>query len=29
MDKRKDLKEFEDELKKNKDMLTPGQVGET
>ena len=29
MDKRKDLKGFEDELKKNKDMLTPGQVGET
>jgi len=29
MDKRKDLKEFEEELKKNKDMLTPGQVGET
>jgi len=29
MDKRKDLKEFEDELKKNKDMLTPGQVGES
>ena len=29
MDKRKDLKEFEKELKKNKDMLTPGQVGET
>ena len=29
MDKRKDLKEFEDELKKHKDMLTPGQVGET
>ena len=29
MDKRNDLKEFEDELKKNKDMLTPGQVGET
>ena len=28
MDKRKDLKEFEDELKKNKDMLTPGQLGE-
>ena len=28
MDKRKDLKEFEDELKKNKDMLTPGQVGD-
>jgi len=29
MDKRKDLVEFEKELKKNKDMLTPGQVGET
>ena len=29
MDKRKDLKEFEKELKKNKDMLTPGQIGET
>ena len=29
MDKRKDLIEFEKELKKNKDMLTPGQVGET
>ena len=29
MDKRKDLKEFEDELKKHKDMLTPGQVGES
>ena len=29
MDKRKDLKEFEKELKKNKHMLTPGQVGET
>ena len=28
MDKRKDLKEFEDELKKNKDMLTPGQIGD-
>jgi len=28
MDKRKDLKEFEKELKENKDMLTPGQVGE-
>ena len=27
-DKRKDLVEFEKELKKNKDMLTPGQVGE-
>ena len=29
MDKRKDLKEFEKELKKNKDMLTPCQVGES
>ena len=29
IDKRKDLMEFEKELKKNKDMLTPGQVGET
>ena len=28
MAKRKDLKEFEDELKKHKDMLTPGQVGD-
>jgi hypothetical protein len=28
IDKRKDLKEFEKELKKNKDMLTPGQVGD-
>ena len=28
MDKRKDLKEFEKELKKNKHMLTPGQVGD-
>ena len=28
MDKRKDLKEFEEELKKHKDKLTPGQVGE-
>ena len=28
MNKRKDLKEFEKELKKNKDMLTPGQVGD-
>ena len=28
MDKRKDLKEFEKELKKHKDMLTPGQVGD-
>ena len=29
MNKRKDLKEFEKELKKNKHMLTPGQVGES
>ena len=29
MDKRKDLKEFEDELKKHKDMLKPGQIGES
>ena len=29
MDKRKDLKELEEELKKNKDMLTPGQLGES
>ena len=29
MSKRKDLMEFEKELKKHKDMLTPGQVGET
>ena len=28
MAKRKDLKEFEKELKKHKDMLTPGQVGD-
>ena len=28
MDKRKDLKEFEEELKKNKDKLTPGQIGD-
>ena len=28
MDKRKDLKEFEKELKENKHMLTPGQVGD-
>ena len=28
IDKRKDLKEFEKELKKHKDMLTPGQVGD-
>ena len=29
MSKKKELKEFEKELKKNKDMLTPGQVGES
>ena len=29
MDKHKDLKEFEEELKKHKDKLTPGQVGES
>ena len=29
MDKRKDLQELEKELKKNKDMVTPGQVGES
>ena len=29
MDKRKDLVEFEKELKKHKDKLTPGQVGES
>ena len=28
MDKNKDLRELEKELKKNKDMLTPGQMGE-
>tara|TARA_Y100000593_G_scaffold60278_1_gene111736 strand:+ start:1604 stop:1942 length:339 start_codon:yes stop_codon:yes gene_type:complete len=28
MDKRKDLKELEEELKKHKEMLTPGQIGE-
>ena len=28
MDKRKDLKELEEELKKNKDMVTPGQIGD-
>ena len=27
--KREDLKEFEEELKKHKDKLTPGQVGES
>jgi len=29
MEKRKDLKEFEEELKKDKDKITPGQVGES
>ena len=29
MDKANDLKEFEEELKKHKDEVTPGQVGET
>ena len=29
IDKRKDLMEFEKELKKHKDQLTPGQVGES
>ena len=29
MDKRKDLVEFEKELKKHKDQLTPGTVGES
>tara|TARA_Y100001963_G_scaffold105294_1_gene145346 strand:+ start:1326 stop:1679 length:354 start_codon:yes stop_codon:yes gene_type:complete len=29
MSKRKDLIEFEKELKKHKDQLTPGQVGES
>ena len=28
MEKRKDLKELEEELKKNKDKLTPGEMGE-
>ena len=28
MDKRKDLKELEDELEKHKDKITPGQIGE-
>ena len=28
INQKKDLKEFEEELKKNKDKLTPGQVGE-
>tara|TARA_Y100000004_G_scaffold24159_1_gene24407 strand:- start:374 stop:718 length:345 start_codon:yes stop_codon:yes gene_type:complete len=29
MDKFEDLKEFEEELKKHKDKITPGQVGES
>ena len=29
IDKRKDLIEFEEELKKHKDKITPGQVGES
>ena len=29
MDKQQDLKEFEEELEKNKDKLTPGQIGES
>ena len=29
LDRHADLKEFEDELKKHKDKITPGQVGET
>ena len=29
MDKQKDLKEFEDELEKHKDELTPGTIGES
>ena len=29
MDRAKELKEFEDELKKHKDKITPGQVGES
>ena len=29
MDKRKDLMEFEKELKKHKDQLTPGMIGES
>ena len=28
-DKHEDLKEFEEELEKNKDKLTPGQIGES
>jgi hypothetical protein len=29
MDRQQDLKEFEEELEKNKDKLTPGQIGES
>ena len=29
LDRHQDLKEFEDELKKHKDKITPGQVGES
>ena len=29
LERHQDLKEFEDELKKHKDKITPGQVGET
>ena len=29
MDRHKDLKELEEELKKHKDEITPGQVGES
>ena len=29
MDKHSELKEFEEELKKHKDELTPGQIGES
>ena len=29
MDKAKDLKELEEELKKNKDQINPGQIGES
>ena len=29
MSKREELKEFEEELEKNKDKLTPGQIGES
>ena len=28
MDKQKDLKELEEELQKNKDKITPGEIGE-